>query len=97
MDFLAPIQFGLNLQHLLLELLKKKDDNFYNKVAFMENKDKKENKNKKDKKENKDKDEIKEKEIILDYKNEIYNKYKNMPIGEAFKKCDEENTIGIAE
>ena len=89
-DFLAPIQFGLNLQHLLLELLKKKDDNFYNKVAFMENKDKKENKNKKDKKENKDKDEIKEKEIILDYKNEIYNKYKNMPIGEAFKKCDED-------
>ena len=72
LDFLAPIQFGLNLQHLLLELLKKKNDKYYNKVSI------------KDKKDNK------EKEIILDYKKEIYNKYKNLPIYDAFKKCDDD-------
>ena len=72
LDFLSPIQFGLNLQHLLLELLKKKNDKYYNKVSI------------KDKKDNK------EKEIILDYKKEIYNKYKNLPIYDAFKKCDDD-------
>ena len=65
-DFTSPIQFGLNLQHLLLELLKKKDDKYFNKVS------------------------LKEKDIFLNYKNEIFNKYKNMPIYDAFKKCDED-------
>ena len=88
-DFLAPIQFGLNLQHLLLELLKKKDENFYNKVVYRFIKDNTDNKDKKNKKQNKEKETI-EKEIILDYKNEIYNKYKNLPYFEAFKKCDED-------
>ena len=71
-DFLAPIQFGLNYQHALLELLKKKDDKYINKVSLIDNKDNK------------------EKVIILDYKNEIYNNYKNLPISEVFKKCDED-------
>ena len=71
-DFLAPIQFGLNYQHALLELLKKKDDKYINKVSLINNKDKT------------------EKVIILDYKNEIYNKYKNLQISEVFKKCDED-------
>ena len=72
LDFLAPIQFGLNYQHLLLELLKKKDDKYYNKVSIKDEKNKT------------------EKEIILDYKKDIYNKYKNLPIYDAIKKCDED-------
>ena len=72
LDFLAPIQFGLNYQHLLLELLKKRDDKYYNKVSIKEEKNKS------------------EKEIILDYKKDIYNKYKNLPIYDAIKKCDED-------
>ena len=72
LDFLAPIQFGLNLQHLLLELLKKKNDKYYNKVSIKDEKNKT------------------EKEIILDYKKDIYNKYKNLPIYDAIKKCDED-------
>ena len=67
LDFLAPIQFGLNYQHLLLELLKKRDDKYYNKVSIKEEKNKS------------------EKEIILDYKKDIYNKYKNLPIYDAIK------------
>ena len=72
LDFLAPIQFGLNYQHLLLELLKKRDDKYYNKVSIKDEKNKT------------------EKEIILDYKKDIYNKYKNLPIYDAIKKCDED-------
>ena len=72
LDFLAPIQFGLNYQHLLLELLKKKDDKYFNKVSI------------------KDENNKTEKEIILDYKKDIYNKYKNLPIYDAIKKCDED-------
>ena len=72
LDFLAPIQFGLNYQHLLLELLKKKDDKYFNKVSIKDEKNKT------------------EKEIILDYKKDIYNKYKNLPIYDAIKKCDED-------
>ena len=72
LDFLAPIQFGLNYQHLLLELLKKRDDKYYNKVSI------------------KDENNKTEKEIILDYKKDIYNKYKNLPIYDAIKKCDED-------
>ena len=62
-DFLAPIQFGLNFQHASLETFKKKDDKYYNKVLF--------------KYEIKENNKKIEKEIILNYKNEIYNKYKN--------------------
>ena len=72
LDFLAPIQFGLNYQHLLLELLKKKDDKYFNKISI------------------KDENNKTEKEIILDYKKDIYNKYKNLPIYDAIKKCDED-------
>ena len=72
LDFLAPIQFGLNYQHLLLELLKKKDDKYFNKVSI------------------KDENNKTEKEMILDYKKDIYNKYKNLPIYDAIKKCDED-------
>ena len=77
-DFLAPIQFGLIFQHTILESLKKKDDKYINK-AFYTYKIK----------EN-DKEVEKEKEIILNYKNEVYNKYKNMPIDEVLQKGDEE-------
>ena len=74
LDFIAPIQFGLNFQHLLLELLKKKNDKYYNKVSLKDEKDKK------------------EKEITLDYRKEIYNKYKNLPIYDALKIIDEDFT-----
>ena len=71
-DFTSPIQFGLNIQHIFLELLRKKDDKYYNKVSI------------KDEKNNT------EKEIILNYKNEIFCKYKNMSIGDTFKKIEED-------
>ena len=77
-DFLAPIQFGLIFQHTVLESLKKKDDKYINKASYTYKI-----------KEN-DKEVEKEKEIILNYKNEVYNKYKNMPIDEVLQKGDEE-------
>ena len=77
-DFLAPIQFGLIFQHTILESLKKKDDKYINKASYTYKI-----------KEN-DKEVEKEKEIILNYKNEVYNKYKNMPIDEVLQKGDEE-------
>ena len=77
-DFLAPIQFGLIFQHTILESLKKKDDKYINKASYTYKI-----------KEN-DKEVEKEKEIILNYKNEVYNKYKNMPIDEVLQKEDEE-------
>ena len=77
-DFLAPIQFGLIFQHIILESLKKKDDKYINKASYTYKI-----------KEN-DKEVEKEKEIILNYKNEVYNKYKNMPIDEVLQKGDEE-------
>ena len=83
-DFTAPIQFGLNYQHILLELIKKDDENYINKVSYKDVKNDKDNINSKNKKNNK------EIEVILDYKNEIYNKYKNMSISEVFKRCDED-------
>ena len=91
LDFLAPIQFGLNLQHLFLELLKKKDDNYYNKVSIKVKKDNKDKKDNKNNKNDEDSEKI-EKEIILDYKNEIYNKYKNLPYYEALNKVNEDFT-----
>ena len=75
-DFLAPIQFGLNFQHASLESFKKKDDKYYNKVLF--------------KYEIKENNKKIEKEIILNYKNEIYNKYKNMQIGEVLGVIDDD-------
>ena len=75
-DFLAPIQFGLNFQHASLESFKKKDDKYYNKVFF--------------KYEVKENNKKIEKEIILNYKNEIYNKYKNMQIGEVLGVIDDD-------
>lgn len=77
-DFLAPIQFGLIFQHTILESLKKKDDKYINKASYTYKI-----------KEN-DKEVEKGKEIILNYKNEVYNKYKNMPIDEVLQKGDEE-------
>ena len=77
-DFLATIQFGLIFQHTILESLKKKDDKYINKASYTYKI-----------KEN-DKEVEKEKEIILNYKNEVYNKYKNMPIDEVLQKGDEE-------
>ena len=77
-DFLAPIQFGLIFQHTILESLKKKDDKYINKASYTY------------KIKDNDKEVEKEKEIILNYKNEVYNKYKNMPIDEVLQKGDEE-------
>ena len=58
--------------------MKKKDDKYINKASYTYKI-----------KEN-DKEVEKEKEIILNYKNEVYNKYKNMPIDEVLQKGDEE-------
>ena len=74
LDFLAPIQFGINFQHLVLEQLKKENDYYYNKISIKNNNDNK------------------EKEIILDYKNEIYNGYKSLSIKEAINKVNEDLT-----
>ena len=77
-DFLSPIEFGINFQHALLESFKKKDDKYYNKVSY------------KFKIKEKDKEIEKEKEIILNYKNEIFNKYKNMQVGEVLNIIDDD-------
>ena len=73
-DFTSPIQFSLIYQNVVFELLKKKNDNYYNKILLDIEKDGKKEK----------------KEFNLDYRCEIYNKYKNMGMYDVFKKYDDD-------
>ena len=62
-DFLAPIQFSLIYQNVLLEFLKDKETKYCNKINFVVENSKKMS-------------------CILDYKDELYNKYKYRYINE---------------
>lgn len=70
LDFVAPVQFELIYQHLLLDSFKRKNEKFYNKIFL-----KSRNKNI---------------EKVLDYKDELYNKYKNMYIYEILQTINED-------
>ena len=69
-DLVAPIQFELIYQNLLLDILKKKDERNYNRILLKTN-----NKNT---------------EYILDYKDELFTKYKNMFIYEILQNINDD-------